>query len=44
MYADATAIGAAGSGEFGAARNMFGRAPDGVPYGPRGFAEATTYL
>ena len=36
MYADAAGIGAAGSGTFGAARNMFGRAPDGAAYGPRG--------
>ena len=36
MYGDAAGIGAAGSGTFGAARNMFGLAPDNMPYGPRG--------
>eukprot|EP00966_Prymnesium_polylepis_P196325 4549994-Prymnesium_polylepis.1 len=35
MYDDATRIGAQGSGSFGAARNMFGMAPDNAAYGPR---------
>eukprot|EP00966_Prymnesium_polylepis_P261770 6046802-Prymnesium_polylepis.1 len=40
MYDDAAGIGAAGSGGFGAARSLFGMAPDGAAYGPRGAAAA----
>ena len=40
MYGDATGIGAAGSGGFGAARSLFGLAPDNAAYGPRGAAAA----
>ena len=35
MYGDASDIGASRDGVFGAARNMFGLAPDGIPYGRR---------
>eukprot|EP00966_Prymnesium_polylepis_P146483 3383122-Prymnesium_polylepis.1 len=35
MYGDGADIGAQEAGVFGAPRNMFGTAPDGVAYGPR---------
>ena len=44
MYGDAAGIGAAGSGTFGAARSLFGLAPDNAPYGPRGAAAAAAEL